>query len=344
MTSSERRCGEGTAALDEHVDRVDGGPAAHRWTPRPAHTRRGDPPLEEVTAHRVGDPDHWHLVTYGLSELHRPDPADVVAQAPPGDPDAALSGWGFELTLRLAGSDEEPLWAVDLLTNLAAYVWAGGHPFAAGHHLDLRGPIRLDSESALTAAVVVTDPTLGVMDGPLGTVELLQVVGLTADELELCRSWSTDAVVDLLARDNPLLVTDIARRSVLADPGIAGEVAARARADGSELTELRVATLAWHRARFGRRAVVEMGSGTAAALGPALRRELVAPGAAFSVVGDEMTVRFVVADTPGWHGEGPLLVVDVPPEEVDGVAGLFDGRAGWGSRPALPGLRVHVKA
>jgi hypothetical protein len=334
--------GDGTRALDAHIDAVDGGPAAHRWTPRPAHTRRGDPPLAEVTAHRVGD--HWHLLTYGLSELDRPAPGEFLVSPAADDPDAGLSGWGFELTFRVAVTEEEPLWAVDLLTNLAAYVWSGAHPFAAGHHLDLRGPMKLGTDSVLTAAVVVVDPALGVLDGPLGTVAFLQLVGLTADELELCRSWSTDGVVDLVARGGPLLVTDLDRRSVLDDPAIAREVAARAAADGSELTELRVATLSWHRARWGRHVVVELGSGTSAALGPALRRELLGPGATFAVLGDGAALRFVVAGAPRWQAEGEDLLVEVPPEEVDGLAALFDGRTGWGRRPALPGLRVHVVA
>ena len=333
--------GEGTTSIDAHVDDRDGGGAAHRWTPHPVHTRR-HPPLAEITAHRLASPDHWHLVTYGLSELDRPGPGEMVVAAGAGDPDTALSGWGFELTLRVAGTSEEPLWAVELLTNLAAYVWESGHPFAPGHHLDLRGPIRIGTGSALSAAVFVTDPGLGVLEGPLGTVEFLQMVGLTADELELCRSWSTGAVIDLLARDNPQLVTDVARRSLLEDPATAGDAAARARADGSELTELRVATLSWRRGRFGRGATIEMGSGTAAALGPALRRELVGAGAAFGVVGDHAAVRFSVAGRPAWRVEGEQLVVDVPVEEVDGLAALFDGRTGWGRRPALPGLRVHV--
>ncbi len=298
----------------------------------------------EVTAHRIRDPDHWHLVTYGLSALDVWDLADDPLAPGADDFDGGPSGWGFELTLRLAGTAEAPLWAVDLLANLAAYVWGAGHPFAVGHHVDLRGPMRLGTPSALTAAVVVLDPALGVMHGPSGSVELLQVVGVTSDELELCRSWSTHAVVDLLARDNPLLVTDLGRLSVLADPATAGEVAARSRADGSELTELRVATLSWRRRHFGRKVVVEMGAGTAAALGPALRRELLGDGATFAILGDSGAVRFVVASCGGWRSDGSDLIIDIPADEVAGFADLCDGHAGWGSRPALPGLSVHVVA
>jgi hypothetical protein len=52
--------GRGTASLDEHVDRADGGPAAQRYRPPVPRRSSGPAPLEEVTAHLVGDPEHWH--------------------------------------------------------------------------------------------------------------------------------------------------------------------------------------------------------------------------------------------------------------------------------------------
>ena len=275
-----------------------------------------------------------HLVTYGLSEL------DAKESDDPG-----LSGWGFELTFRLAADPDgpEPLWAVDLLTNLAAYVWTSGHAFSPGHHLDLRGPIRIDAESDLTAAVVVADPTLGAMRGPFGVVEFLQVVALTADELELCRSWSTDGLVERLARRDPLFVTDLDRRSLVADPGGRPDsgLATAVRAGPEALAELRVGTLHWRSRPLGG-TVARLGSGAAAALGPALRRTLTREGASFKVVGDDCEVRFVVAPAPTWSAAGVRLEVQVPLAEVEGLAALFDGRTGWGRRPPWPGLRWRV--
>jgi len=268
-------------------------------------------------------------VTYGLSELDAKE-----------SDDRDVSGWGFELTLRLAGAAEPPLWAVDLLANLAAYVWTSGHPFAPGHHLDLGGPMKLGSSTRLTAAVIVRDPVLGGMKGPLGAVEFLQVVGLTADELEACRAWRTEGVVELLARRDPLFVTDLARASVLDDPASAAELRRRAGQDGSSLTELRIGRL--RVSRRLRRTVVELGAGAAAALGPALRRELIGDGASFRLVGDDAEVRFVVSEAPGWTAGEGRVELRVPLGEVEGLAALFDGRAGWGRRPAWPGLRWHV--
>lgn len=323
----ERVVGPGARAIDVRVERADGAPPDARYHPRAPHRFRGPGPVEEVTTTRVGG--HWHLVTYGLSELDEKE-----------SDDRNVSGWGFELTFRLAGPPDPPFWAVDLLANLAAYVWSSRHAFAPGHHVALSGPIKLDAASAIHAAVVVTDPALGVIRGPFGSVEFLQVVGVTADELELCRSWSTEGVIELLARRDPLLVTDLERASVLDDPGVAAEVRRRAAADGSSLTELRVARLRWGRRM--RRTTVELGAGTSAALGPALRRELIGEGASFRVVGDRGELCFTVAGTAAWQADTDRLEIDVPLEEVRDLAALFDGRTGWGRRPAWPALGWHV--
>jgi len=318
----------GGAAIDEHVNRADGGPEAERVRPR-SKRRRPAPPLEEITIHEIADPRHWHLVTRGLSELH----------GTRGD-DPETSGWGFELTLRVEG-DERPLWAADLLTSLAAYVWTSGHPFADGHNLDLRGPIRLDVDTDITAAMIVEDPVLGSMEGPLGTVQFLQVVGLTAGELELCRAWTTEGVRELLARSDPLLVTQLNRTAVDEDPRWAEEISRRRTEEGSSLHELRVATLQLYEQR-NRGTVAEMGAGAASALGPALRRELLAPGAVFSVLGDDCQLRFVGADAARWVWAGSALELAVPMGAVGELAALFDGRTGWRSLPAWPGLTFRV--
>lgn len=335
--------GPGVLALDAHIDAADGGPARHRWYPRAAHARRDQGPLDSVTGHLIGD--HWHLVTYGLSEI------DGKAS---DDPD--VSGWGFELSIRVEVDDDAgpspagakrggedqpgPAWAVDLLANLATYLWTSRHPFAAGHHVALGGPIRLRADTVLTAAAVVADPGLSDLDGPFGHVEFLQVVALSSDELEWCRSWTTDGIVGLLAERDPMLVTRIGRCSILDDPAVRAEVERRAAEDGASLTELRVGTLECERRR-GRGAVVRMGAGAAAALGPALRRELIAEGASFEVVGDDARIRFKVGEA-GWSEKAAGIDTAVTIEGTAELASLFDGKTGWGRHSELSGLRFQV--
>jgi suppressor of fused-like protein len=298
------------STLVAYLDRVAGGPPIEVFSPR-----RGGA-LDMVRIYALADPAHWHVVTLGLSDLN------------------------FELTVRLSRPDDTvPLWAVDLMVSLARYARGSGHPFAAGHHIDLRGPIKLDSDTAITAAALTIDPTLG----PVAGVEFLQLIGLTADDLELCRSWHTSAVVDLLRRRDPFLVTELDRQSLLDDPARREEAAAGVAADGSSLNELRVATLeyAWHGRRH-RRMDITVGAGAATALGPALRRKLNQEGASFRVVGDEGDVCFSVAGKPSWRLVGTEVMVQVPLADVDQLAGLFTGAAGAGSLPAWPDLRFVV--
>lgn len=316
--------------IDARVSTVDGGPAHSWYHPRPTRSFAGAGPVDAVGLYLVGS--HWHLVTCGLTELHGKE-----------SPDPDVSGWGFELTFRIGPADPEdpPLWAVDFLAALASYVWAGKHPFAAGHLVDLRGPIKLHSESALTAGVVVEDPALGFLDSPFGQLQFLQVVGLTAAELELCRAWNASGVVELLARRDPLLVTDLGRADITDDAELAAEAAERAGREGSALHELRIGTLQLSRGLRGR-ATVQLGAGAAAALGPALRRELVGEGASFVVTGDESELRFVVGAEPQWGWTDAGIQATVAPDGLEYVAGLFDGRTGWGRASDWPGLRFHV--
>src|SRR5262245_58672455 len=65
------------------------------------------PPIGEgliygISAYRAKDPAHWHFVTYGFSELYAKE-----------SDDPEVSGWGFELTFRLARGREElpPNWS-----------------------------------------------------------------------------------------------------------------------------------------------------------------------------------------------------------------------------------------
>ena len=69
----------------------------------PHYDAGGDDPIDGISVYAVEDPrPHWHYVTYGFSELRR-----KLFE----DPD--VSGWGFELSLRLAcetGAVDPPDW------------------------------------------------------------------------------------------------------------------------------------------------------------------------------------------------------------------------------------------
>lgn len=146
---------------------------------------------------------HWHLVSFGLSELY-----EKVSRQP------EISGWGYEMTIRVARrpqDTEAPQWAFNLLERLARVTQAEKHRYRVGDRIDLDNPVDGDPATRIRAFTVVVDPELGVIDTPNGAVEFRQLVGVTANELDFLRTGSASVVLDHLAEGNPLLITDVGR-------------------------------------------------------------------------------------------------------------------------------------
>lgn len=186
----------------------------------------GPDPIHGISAYHVAAPGpHWHFVTYGFSELWEKESTD---------PD--VSGYGFEMTFRLACKAKDkrpPNWAFNFLQNLGRYVFETGNTFGVGHTLPLNGPIAEGADTLIHAVSFYHDPQLPPIDTPNGRVEFLQIVGLTMDELEAISSWNAAAFLDLRKHDNPLLLTDLGRKSWLRDADFAAKVARRSKRDGS---------------------------------------------------------------------------------------------------------------
>src|SRR5207249_3966557 len=138
-----------------------------------------------------------------------------------------------------------PVWAVNFLQNLARYVFRTGNVFGVHHHLDLNGPIALGEATDIQAALFVADPELPAINTPNGRVQFLQVVGLTRDEMHALEEWQPAPVVELLARDNPLLITDLKRKSILRDPETARAIEEGALRDGSSANGIYVNPPSW---------------------------------------------------------------------------------------------------
>jgi hypothetical protein len=155
--------------------------------------------------------DHWHYVSYGLSDLYEKDPAD--------DPD--FSKWGLEITFRVAKAsadgDKPPGWPFDLLNRIANWVNRDAVLLEPGMRVDLGQPITgyptvADAPlTELTILAVTPDPQLPVIDTRNGRVAFLQLLGVTpADKAEMVASSTVD-VLARLAVGNPLLITDVTR-------------------------------------------------------------------------------------------------------------------------------------
>lgn len=193
------------------------------------YTLGGQDPLDGISVYWADAPvPHWHYITYGFSELYAKESSDATA-----------SGYGFELTFRLAADVGEnagstpPVWPMNLLQNLARYVFGSGNVFEDGHHLNANGPIALETNTRLCHLAFVADPQLPARDTANGHLQFLQLVGLTDEEMEAVKRWSTRGVLQALQPAMPLWISDLHRGNLLEDPTLAAQVQAGSEREGS---------------------------------------------------------------------------------------------------------------
>lgn len=190
----------GWDAIDGALARLYPGVVPVHLAPFPgAHMPGGG--VQGISAYPAAD--HWHLVTYGLSELF-----EKTSRQP------EISGWGYELTIRVARHPdhaEPPQWAFNLLERMARVTQAEKHRYKVGDRVELDGPLDGRPGTRIRALTVVVDPQLGTLETPNGAVQFRQLVGITPNELDFLRAGSADVVLEHLAEGNPLLVTDVGR-------------------------------------------------------------------------------------------------------------------------------------
>ncbi|BCJ33443.1 hypothetical protein Athai_09460 [Actinocatenispora thailandica] len=321
-------------------DAIDGALARLYGDAEPRHYgtlvkwRLGGPdPLDGISAYPRADPvPHWHLVSYGMTELYEKESSN-----------ADESGWGFEFTFRVArgsAETEPPAWALNVLQNLARYVFKSGNWFEPGHHLNLNGPIALDRPDTLIRAVAfVEDPELPAIDTPHGRVRFLQLVGLTLDELTAAELWRVSSFLDLLGPRLPSYVTDLDRPSALDDPATAAAAAAGSDRDGSftgsEYLEVGACSVA--------AGVATLTIGAIAA--DTLRRMIPARlghGRPLVLHGPGQPIRLEPGVSFGIDVDDATLVLTLPPAAVTGLAGVLRPVAGDHPVPGFP-LTVHVE-
>ncbi|HYF37723.1 MAG TPA: suppressor of fused domain protein [Prosthecobacter sp.] len=225
----------GWDALDDALAKLYGRQEPVHFDTVTSFRAGGKDPLDAISAYSAADKSHWHYITYGFSELYDKE-----------SDDEEHSGFGFELTFRLErkGSEQDPpAWPANFLQSLARYVFETGNAFDAGHNMTLHGPITTEHKTEISAAAFVEDPQLGTIQTPHGRVAFLQVVGLTRDEFEFIQGWNTPGLIALLKEQEPLLVTRLARPSLLKNSRAAQKMREGAARDGSELGVLYVTHL-----------------------------------------------------------------------------------------------------
>lgn len=296
----------------------------------PAMLGGGDP-LDGISAYASQhERAHWHFVTYGFSSLYGEAGAD------PG-----VSGYGFELTLRVARSlgDQPPAWAVNFLQNLAQYVFRTSNVFAPGHCMDLKGPIMLGSDTAITSVIFTEDPELAAISTPSGRVAFIQIVGVTQDERETAARWTSDGVLDLLRAQSALLVTDLNRGSALAAPAAQAAVLAGLATEASSTAELFVEVAQAAAASDG--VNLTLGASAVNAVLDLLPRRL-AFDQTLVVLGHGQGIVFAPANECSAHATELGAEIHLNGAGQAELAGVLRPVAGSYSLEACPGLRITV--
>lgn len=215
----------------------------------------GDDPLDGISVFQRAEPSpHWHYVTYGFSELFVKETAN-----------RAVSGFGFELTLRVAaepGTTDPPIWPLHLLQSLGRYVFKTRNGFHEGHRISTNGPISLGAPTALCSVGFAFDQELPAIDTPFGHVAFLQVIGLTLEEERAAQRWETRKLLTALLPHMPLWITHLGRASLLAKPDVQAAVEHGAREDGSSSVVIYTDVLDINaRRRFLRKPTVQIALG-----------------------------------------------------------------------------------
>nr|WP_315245800.1 suppressor of fused domain protein [uncultured Flavobacterium sp.] len=197
----------GWLEIDKEFERLYPGQEPKHYAPAISYMLGGDNPLDGVSVYEKKQTDHFHFITYGFSELYY-DEEKVAGE---------FSKWGFELTFRLKPFEKDngnPSWAIALLQNIAKYVFSSGKWFEEYHFMPANGPIRLETDTDITALVFVEDPEIPKKQTPHGEVSFLQIVGITNAEYEsiLENPGTAEALVNKLKENNPLLITDLNRK------------------------------------------------------------------------------------------------------------------------------------
>jgi hypothetical protein len=225
---SEELHAPGWDAIDTWVGRHFGGQTPHQFTSLTPYELDSPSPLPAVTVWSTRAPAGWLYVTYGLSELFEKSSEDP-----------RISGFGFELSLRIpasAGDDEPhdgsdgkleeakpPAWPLRLLQSLGHHVLSTRSGFDSGHAIELGASLVQPGsdgpqDCALTGLICVPDPLLGKIETVNGSLLFLRLFGVTAEELAILGELELGELVACIAELSPLAITDPTRGSFTDDP------------------------------------------------------------------------------------------------------------------------------
>jgi suppressor of fused-like protein len=298
----------------------------------------GEDPLDAISAWQRAEPvPHWHYVTSGFSELYAKK-----------NNNPALSGFGFELTFRVAAElhvTEPPVWPMHLLQSLARYVFKSGAGFHEGHRMSTNGPISLGAPTSLCALGFAADPELPAIETPNGRVVFLQVIGLTDDEERAAQQWDLRKLLALLLPVMPLWITDIRRESLLVLPVMLARALEGIRKDGSSSVALYADLLEVSvRKKLLRKPVAEitLGARQIAQLAELLPLRLPF-GRPLTMAGPRWKLHFVLAKRNAWRVDGGVLTLSVNAKSVAELTTLLHPRQGVYKLPSFQHILWNVR-
>ncbi|KAG0716763.1 Suppressor of fused [Chionoecetes opilio] len=224
--------------------------AAESFWALPASRLGGPDPLDYISMYanpgnpKLNIPAHWHYVSasralsFGCSDLHGDGRVHELT-GPEG-----VSGFGFELTMRLKreeGEKSPPTWPAAIMQALAKYVFQSESILCVGDHVSWHCPLD-NSESRVQHMLMAQDSQLGAVTTPNGLVQFVQIVGVTTEELRAAQHWNGVGVLEIMKRmpsaGGAWLVTDMRRGESIyeLEPSVAEEVENGIEVEGSNLS------------------------------------------------------------------------------------------------------------
>ena len=336
----------GWDAIDAVAEAIYGEQEPHHYGSIISYRLGGEDPLQGISVYRnkgdAGSKPHWHYLTYGFSDLYGDDDDGDGESDEAGNSEDKRSGYGFELTFRLAIDGDEPSppsWPLNFLQNIARYVFKTGNVFRAGHWMTANGPIKAGDATVITEMGFVADPQFPAITTPYGHVDFLQIVGISAAELQEGKRWNLRGLLDALKPHMPLWVTDIQRASLHALPEVKAAVDKGAAEEGSSTGVIYGSVLKLHSEKKLLRA-----EKVTVTMGALLVRDLLGllpgrlpHGKDLSVSGDDFFLVFEPADSGcafEWEDE-QTLVVKLGPSELQA---FLDNVKPRGADYVVPGL------
>lgn len=326
----------GWEAIDAACDRLYPGQTPQHFGSAMPAFMGGDDVLQGISVWKRLHPlPHWHYVSYGLSDLYE------------NSHEAEHSGWGIELSFRLACTEDAaqpPGWALNFLQNLARYVDTRGNVFRAGDWMTANGPIALDQETRLCSMGFVLDPELGRIETPHGYIDFIQVVGLTQAEELAAKRWSAGALLETLSPYMPLWITDLTRHCLLDLASLRAQVENGIQRDGSSSGLLYTDVLEWHQhKRLLRAPRMEV------TLGARVVEDLLALlplrlpyGRDFLLGGAGRLLSFQSAESNRVEATEDRLELHLTSSTIQSLLTTLRAKAGTYEIPGFSGLRLHI--